>query len=275
MLRQLAEGKIEFPLTTPSLQNTSLEEIFHNIAFALNDNITEVDNKLADLKRTAADQAPPSQGVENSINCLETYKKALETGNELLLLENIRPHVDANFFSNRISYLNTVFTLCEKAEEAIGLNDNVFNNFNNHAKDSLLALEQLENKNYRFSYPYYEFPKARLRFGEELARPEPRADVLRGLHEVTNLWQRIENMMNTHGHDPDPKEARYLALQAQARLRVTEELAKPEPNILIMSNYNKMANLCANAERARDAGNETGANEIYKEAQTYFLFAPF
>jgi len=271
MLRQLAEGKIEFPLTTPSLQNTSLEEIFHNIAFALNDNISEVDNKLADLKRTAADQDPPSKGVKNSINCLETYKKALETGNEVLLLENIPRHVDADFFSNRIRYLNTVFTLCEKAEEAIGLNDNVFNNFNNHAKDSLLALEQLENENHGRSYPGYAVPLARLRFGEELARPEPRADVLRGLNEVTNLWQRIENMMNTH----DPIEARHLALQAHARLLFTEELEKPDPNRLIMSNYARMEHLCALAESARDAGNKNEANELHKKAQNYFYFVPF
>ena len=199
MLGQLAEGKIKFPLETASLKETGLEEIFHNIGFALKDNIEEIDKKIADLKRTTANQGTASSDLVERTEHLETYKEALETGRHLL--QDAPENADNGFFQTLMSNLHETFTLCEQAEEKRAAGND----------------EGAEFLTYQ--------SRARLGATKELARPEPRANIIAGFNDAFTLLQRAEGA----------RDAGNLGLannfnnQASARLAATEMLMRPVP----------------------------------------------
>jgi len=200
MLGQLAEGQVKLPLQKPSLQNTSVEEIFHNIAFALHDNISEIDEKLADLESTTADQANPAKWIEISIDSLKAYKEALEKGRELL--QNMPEKDDINFFQTLMSNLHETFTLCEQAEQ-----------------------ERLKGNDKEATYLYQQ-GIACLGVTEESASLKPRENIVDGYKEAFTLLQRAQ-------------EANNLNHQGLARFALTKELASPEPRENIVDEYNQ------------------------------------
>jgi hypothetical protein len=233
MLRQLAEGKIEFPLTTPSLQNTSLGELFHNIGFALKDNIEEIDEKIADLKRTTANQGTASSALVKRTEHLEKYKEALETGRHLL--QNVPENADINFFQKLMSNLHETFTLCEQAEqERLKGNDEKANNLNNQGL-------------------------ARLGATHESASLKPREVIVAGYNEAFTLCERAQEA-RAAGND---ERAEFLKYQGLARLGATKELASPEPRAHIVADYNDAFTLCKRAEGARTAVFPTIATDVY------------
>ncbi|MFZ4115784.1 MAG: hypothetical protein ACOYK6_03555 [Chthoniobacterales bacterium] len=265
MLASLAEGKITFPLEPPSLRDVSLQEISGALSFALRDNIEELDQKIAELAPNEESEQDPTnfRSSVQYLNSLEEYKKILERGCSILISVQDLDFVNHQSWLQIIHSLNKVFAsfssdLVNETDSVIpenhfflkkyalallgSIEEGVRPDSNPNGvysyKKILILFEQalaIEEKGYRSPNDRYlkkVTAMAHLLLREELARPDPRENIIYGCRESLNLLQQIRNDMFICALDS-------FNGPGMAQVLLVEEQARPHPRENIIRSYQK------------------------------------
>ncbi len=208
MIAQLAEGKIEFPLQAPSLKNHSLRELRYAIAFALQENIKKLDERINFLKATEEKSTITQQNIEY----LENYRESLDVGKKIL--SNLTEHVEEpgsreeDLVFETIEMLHKCFDMHKKSLKTLALG-----NIDQASYENVQAL-------------------ARIRVTEEtMGPPVVRDHIIAGYHEVFALYDKA---LGAHREVAD-----CLHRQANALFQVIEQKARRSPNKVLIDEYNR------------------------------------
>jgi hypothetical protein len=204
MLALLADGKIHFPLEEPSLSDVSLEETLGAIAFALHDNVEQIDQEIAELRKPIQERKetpnhPHYSG--NSIECLESYKGALEKGKEMLLSIQQDGSEDSEFCLKAVSGLHRIFALLESILKAEAKGD---------------FQQSFELKDYVSAHFFL--------LEENLIRPNPLEAMVDGYEYVIKLFGKAFAAQA----EKNDKETKCFSRQASVYLKFENEYLKPD-----------------------------------------------
>ncbi len=216
MIAQLAEGKIEFPLRG-SLANTSetsaagspeysladysLRELRHDLAFALEENIKKLEERIDILRATEEQRAH----LQKTIEYLECYKESLTMGREIL--RNLTEHIEEPG-EREVAF---AFRVIEIIHECFSTHAQALEEMNRD-----VTREDIERARYLNNQAH-----ALIDLAAELSREQPRESLLKGYREALTLYRQALEELTTGSRDI----AFYLYHQGLARYRATKEAA--------------------------------------------------
>ncbi len=303
MIAQLAEGKIEFPLRG-SLANTSetsaavlpeysladysLRELRYGLAFALEGNITKIEERINTLRATfEANKEKPEhtqetikflnlegyktslsfekrikalnktkgkpENLQKTIDYLEEYKKSLTMGGEIL--RNLTDHIEEPG-EREVAF---AFRVIEIIHECFSAHAQVLEEFDKSVLGILL-------KDYRDRTRYLNNKAhALIHLAAELSREQPRDSILADYRQALRIFgQALEELAAGNRN-----RARYFDGQATARFWATEEEAGAN-RADIVRGYNEVFALFSQAVEELAAGKDNRALLLANQARACF-----
>ncbi len=277
MIAQLAEGKIEFPLKgsfigplihsteessagSPeySLDNYSLRELRHGLAFALQENIHKLKEQEIALK------SEESQSAHTRAEYLASYQQSIREGAEILLklTEEIEePGIrEEQLLFERITMLHECFSTHRESLEAL-------------SRASTLRASTLRESTLREStlkaMILHNLASAQMGILLETSRENPREHFLADFREVIASLHRAEALLEI----ADSDRAIYLINQAHAHLHTTLEASSEHLRDNILTYYHNARTLFTQALEDLDNGETNRAKYFNDQGYACLLLA--